>query len=297
MSPEPAPAMPWGTRILIGGVLAGALGVGAYTYGRLGFVEEAAHRKSAEIRATEAEKSLEATERVRKNQEKDLLDRLEGLQKRIAELEAAGRQSKEELHAARTELERSRRQNEDKDVILKAMQGDLDKARLELDRVQAERSRVLEKAPAAGPKAENPPAVPPKAEAERPPPRGLGETAVTDPNQVRKVLDALNGLLADVAGKERFKVASAEAVDGDRLVRVRIEVRDEGGEVVKSFQAAEARFVLSGAAGTLGIRMKDGAVTYGGNRTVPFPEGAYTALLVVDPAPFRASGNPLIAVQ
>lgn len=293
MSPEPAPGMPLGTRILVGGVLAGALGVGAYTYGRLGFVEESAHRKSAEIRATEAEKSLEATERVRKNQEKDLLDRIEGLQKRIAELEAAGRTRDAELLSARTETERLRRDLEAEERR---------RAAAEHQAAKSEESRNIEepfkdiKKPGS-PKTEEPPPAPAKVEREKLPPHGLGATAVTDPNQVKKVLDALNELLSGVAGQERFKVTSAEAVDGDRLVRVRIEVRGEGGEVVKAFQAAEARFVLSGAAGTLGIRMKDGAVTYGGNRTVPFPEGAYTALLVVDPAPFRESGNPLIAVQ
>ncbi len=66
---------------------------------------------------------------------------------------------------------------------------------------------------------------------------------------------------------------------------------------MKSFKAGEARFLLSASAGTLAIRMKEGAVTFPGDRTVPFLDGAYAVLLVVDPAPFRAAGNPLISIQ
>lgn len=283
-----------GARVLVLGFAAGALGIGAYTYGRVGFVEERAHRILAADRATEAEKTLATTERILGAREKELAGRVESLQKRVAEIEAAGRGRDAELLEARTETERLRRELEAEQR--RRSRAEREVATLE-ERIEQERRKGGEgKAPAPKMEEERP-AAPAKSEPERLPPRGLGVTAVTDPGQVRKLLDGLNALLAGAGGKEVYKVTAAEAVDGDRLVRVAIEVRGEDGSVVKSFKAGEARFLLSGAAGTLGIKLKDGAVTYGGNRTVPFPDGSYTALLAVDPAPFRASGNPLIAVQ
>ena len=125
---------------------------------------------------------------------------------------------------------------------------------------------------------------------------GATTTAVTDPGQVKKVVEGLNAILALGEGEESWSITSAEAVDGDRLVRVRIEARDKGEGLSRSFRAAEARFVLIPSTRTLEVRFRDGEVTYPGNRTVEFPGGRYSALLTVDPAPVRNAAHPLVEV-
>ncbi len=124
----------------------------------------------------------------------------------------------------------------------------------------------------------------------------VGPTAVTDPGQIRKVLDGLNALLARAGGTETYRVTVAEALDGDRLVRATLEATAREGGLSRSFRAEEARFVLRSVSRTLEIRLNGVTVTYPGERTVGFPEGRYTATLEVDPEPFRTSGNPLIEV-
>jgi len=114
---------------------------------------------------------------------------------------------------------------------------------------------------------------------------------------VKKVLDDLNGLLAAVGGRDTYRVTAARAVDGDRLVGVTIESRGSDGGIRRSFEAAEARFVLLPATRSLEIRLRSGSVTYLGKRTVRFLDDEHTAYLEVDPAPFRASGNPVITIR
>lgn len=224
---------------------------------------------------------------------KDLLDRMEALQKRVAEAETAGRAREGELQSTRGDLERLRRTAEEEARRREGAEREADRLRLAL----AEARTVP--APAT-PTVESPPIETPPVGtplAEQPPAPGLGPTAVSDPNQVRKLTDGLNALLAGVAGTETWRVASAGAVEGDRVVQLVLEARTADGTVSKSFQAGEGRFVLQSAAGTLSIKLKKGSVTYPGNRTIPFPEGVYTVLLVVDPAPFRTSGNPLVDIR
>lgn len=228
----------------------------------------------AEARARDAETARAAAERGQAARVTDLESRIETLRKQVADLEAAGRAREAELLSARAELERARRTAEE------ATRRPLP----EPPRTEPPKP-AIEAAPAA------------KALPEKPPAPSLGPTAVSDPNQVKKLTDGLNTLLAGVEGTEKWKVVSAKAAEDDRLVQVVLEARGADGTVVKSFQAGEARLVLQAAAGTLSIRLKDGSVTYPGNRTVPFPEGAYTVLLVVDSGPFRAAGNPLVSIQ
>ncbi len=257
--------------------------------------------------SSKAEREIETLQRLRAEDErrtaldrgaadasrKDLLDRMEALQRKVAEAEAAGRAREEELQAARGDLERLRRSAEDEARRREAAEGEVDRLRRALS---AARTAPLPATPAAEvPPAEKPPAEKPAAD--KPPAPGLGPTAVSDPHQVRKLTDGLNALLAGLEGTEAWRVASAGAVEGDRILQVVLEGRAADGTVSKSFEAEEVRFVLQAAAGTLSIKLKNGSVTYPGNRTIPFPEGAYTVLLVVDPAPFRTSGNPLVDIR
>ncbi len=128
-------------------------------------------------------------------------------------------------------------------------------------------------------------------------PLPLGAQAVTDGGQVRKVLEDLNALLAAAGSRDTYRVTEAKAVDGDRLVSVRIESRGPDGGIRRSFEAVEARFLLLPTTRTLEIRLRSGSVTYLGKRTVRFLDGEHTAYLEVDPAPFRSSGNPVITVR
>ncbi len=122
-------------------------------------------------------------------------------------------------------------------------------------------------------------------------------TAVRDPAQVARFLDTLNGLLEGVGGRETYRVASADALDGRRLEGVVIEARRGDGLLLKRFRAKECRIVLLGEARSLEIRMKDGGVSYLGNAEVPFLDGRYTASLAVDPAALRTAAHPLVAEQ
>jgi hypothetical protein len=254
---------------------------------------------AAEVRLREAEAARMAADRAHGVTAKDLLDRIQSLQKQVGELEAAGRAREGELLSMRSEVERLRRAAGEaahrEEESRKALE------RIEKTLADSEAAHAVPGEAAAGPvPPKSPEATAPesaKSPTERPPPVGLGPTAVTDPGQVRKVLDGLNTLLAGVGGKETFRVASAEAVEEGRLLRARLEARGEDGAVLKSFKAGEVRFQLSAAAGTLAIKLREGEVIYPGDRTVPFLDGTYAVLLVVDPAPFRASGNPLIVVQ
>jgi hypothetical protein len=153
------------------------------------------------------------------------------------------------------------------------------------------RVRELEARPAAvgGTEAAARPAVPP-------PPPPLGPTAVRDPAHVRKVTDGLTALLAKVPGTETWRIVSAEALDGDRLVDAVLEARDPSGEVRRTLRTREVRFLLDGGARTLALRFREGSVTYPGGRAAPFPEDPFTVLLPVDPEPFRVSGNPLLTL-
>jgi hypothetical protein len=243
--------------------------VGVYSRGK---AERRARDAEAQVR--DAEIARDAAERSHDARERDLATRLGNLSKQVADLEASGREREKELLVVRAELERARRIAEE-EVRRPAP----------VSPKPAPEKPPIEAAPAA------------KAPAEKPPAPSLGPTAVSDPNQVKKLTDGLNTLLAGVEGTEKWKVVSAKAAEDDRLVQVVLEARGADGTVVKSFQAGEARLVLQAAAGTLSIKLKDGSVTYPGNRTVPFPDGAYTVLLVVDSGPFRAAGNPLISIH
>lgn len=255
--------------------------------------EELAGQLSVSEGARVAEKQVQAAAA------RDLQDRIQALQKQVADLEAAARSREGDLLAARSDAEKFRRVAEEGKRREAALLGDIEKLTRALADAGTGREGPRDASPSPGPakSPEAPATGTPKASPERPPPVGLSPTAVTDPGQVRKVLDALNTLLAGAGGKETYRVASAEAVEEDRLLRARLEARGEDGSVLKSFRAGEARFLLSASAGTLAIKLKEGEVIYPGDRTVPFLDGTYAILLVVDPAPFRAAGNPLIAIQ
>ena len=124
----------------------------------------------------------------------------------------------------------------------------------------------------------------------------LGPTAVTDPGQVKKLVDGLNTLLAGAEEPEAWSVTSAEAVDGDRLVRAVVEARARTGGLSRSFRAEEVRFTLVPSSRSLEVRFREGAVTYPGERTISFPGGRYAAVLAVDPTAFRNAAHPLVAV-
>jgi hypothetical protein len=157
-------------------------------------------------------------------------------------------------------------------------------------RVQELESKPAEPAAAGGSAAVEPASPPPG----RP---SLGPTAVTDPGQVRRLLEGINTLLGGVGGTETWRVVSAEAVEGDSLIRAVLEVRGQDDALLKTLRAEEARFQVQTAAGTLTIRLREGSVTFPGNRSAPFPDGRYTALLQVDPQPFRVSGSPLVGIR
>jgi hypothetical protein len=296
---------------LTAGFLLGLLVVLAVGWSLRGF--------SARRDSSKANQEIETLQRLRAEDErraildrgaaeqsrKDLLDRMEALQKRVAEAEAGGRAREGELQSARGDLERLRRTAEDEARRREAAEKEADRLRTALSSARTAplpatvdlEAPLAEKPPTETPVAGKPVADKPVADKPTAPTPGLGPTAVSDPNHVRKLTDGINALLAGVEGSERWRVASAGAVEGDRIVQVVLEARTTDGAVSKSFQAGEGRFVLQSAAGTLSIKLKEGAVTYPGNRTIPFPEGAYTVLLVVDPAPFRTSGNPLVDVR
>ena len=181
-------------------------------------------------------------------------------------------------------------------------------ARVRISRLETERSearaeaeearRALAAAGAPGADGTAPPGTD-DGPAAAPPPKApsLGAAAVTDPGQVRKLLDGLNALLALADEREAWTVASAEAADGDRLVRAVVEARAREGGLSRSFRAEEVRFVLSPAARTLEVRFRDGRVTYPGDRSVDFPDGRYSAILAVDPVAIRNAAHPLVGVS
>jgi hypothetical protein len=262
----------------------------------------AARRESAE-----AERLAAGVEGVRREveslrKEKDARDRLEASQRREAAVLAELRAREAELHEARALLARHaaeeaerRSAGEARAAAEAAAAGGAARAA-----TPAREAAAPEGAPAAAeapadavrPRPVDGPAAA-KGDPKEPPP--LGSSAVTDPGQVAKVLDGLNGILALAEGSGEWKLRSAEAVEGDRLVRMVLEVRAGEGGLSRTFRAAEARFVLVPSSGTLEVRLRDGSVTYSGDRTAPFPDGRYTAVLAVDAARVRNAGHPLVA--
>jgi len=152
-------------------------------------------------------------------------------------------------------------------------------------------------APGAGPaEVGGPPAA--RAKEPAPPERAaVPPNAVTDTAQVRRLLDPLNGLLEKAAGQETWRIVSAGAVEGQRLLQVALEARRADGTVLKSFQAGECRLVLLPRSRLLEFRLRDGSITFLGARTVAFLDGRYTTRLTVDPTPFQAAGSPLLAEE
>ena len=203
----------------------------------------------------------------------EILGRLQAAEKREADALARLRTMEKELEGAHAT---ARRAQQDAEVERRR------RAQLE-KRIEAEAGK------AAAPKPEEKPA-PPKPK--EPPP--LSNEAVSDPGQVKKLLDGLNAILALAEEKERWSIASAEAVEGDRLLRVTLEARAPEGGLSRTYEAGEARFVLKAASGTLEIVLREGRVTYPGDRRVDFPEGRYSAVLTVDPAAVRNAGHPLV---
>ncbi|MHC4820714.1 MAG: hypothetical protein ACYTDX_03220 [Planctomycetota bacterium] len=128
-------------------------------------------------------------------------------------------------------------------------------------------------------------------------PRGLSETAVRDRGQVGKLLTALNGLLAGVKGRETWSVVSARALDGKILVDARLEARAADGKVLRAFDAQECRFLLDEQGKSLEIRMREGSVSFLGNRKVKFLEGRYSAFLTIEPSRFRNAAHPLVGLR
>jgi hypothetical protein len=251
--------------VAVAGVLAAATLAALWLREREGAAEAA--REAEALRKRRADE-----ERTWASDRKEILSRMDVLVKRADGLETAARARDADLQAARAEVERLRRAAEE-----------------EVRRREAPRMVTVP-----------PPVVEPVVEkVKEPPPAApaLGPAAVTDAKQVEKLVSGLNTLLAGVGGAETYRIVSAGAAEDDRLVKVHIEARSTDGTVAKAFRAGEARFVLQGGAGTLSIKLKDGSVTYPGDRTIPFPGGAYVVLLAVDGAPFRASGNPLLSIQ
>ena len=288
--------MSLGTRLwIVAAVVLVAAGVALFLERAGKSRESEAAAGAAEARLRESEAARIVAERTSAEERKELLDRVEAAQKRLAEAEAALRAKNGELLGARAESERARRESAE------------EIARWKAEALRAAQEAIAARAPAReeGPETSDPPTASaahgpesePGAPKDPPPPPSLAPTAVVDPRQVRKVLDSLNALLAGAGGKEAYRVVSADAVEGDRLVRATLEARGPDGEVLKSFQAEEARFDLAVGSGTLGIRLKEGTVTYPGRRAVLFPDKAYTAWLSVDPTPFLAASHPLVSIR
>ena len=315
--------------LLVGATAAGA---GWFLVNR----EDDLRGRIEELRADLGSGDREAWEASRRTAEKDLLDRIEALSRQSSLTEAERRGKEKELLDRMDELEALRREGEAATARRGALEAELGRLRRENESLKAEAAalrRAAEEAedrvarattggggaaPLPGaPAAEQPgpplPALPP-ATAARPPvepsataaadpsdpakePLPLGAQAVTDGGQVRKVLEDLNALLAAAGSRDTYRVTEAKAVDGDRLVSVRIESRGPDGGIRRSFEAVEARFLLLPTTRTLEIRLRSGSVTYLGKRTVRFLDGEHTAYLEVDPAPFRSSGNPVITVR
>jgi len=289
--------------------------------------EDGLRGRIEDLRAGMGTADREAWERSRREAEKDLLDRLESLSRQSSLSEADRSAREKDLLALKGSLEALRRDGDALAVRRGQMEAEV--ARLRQDnaslrselevqrRASEEAARALrerearELAVAAAPPAPVPamatlappsspgqePGTKPPASPDPPAAPRLGPTAVTDQGQVRKVLDDLNALLERGEGVDRYRVLSSGAVDGDRLVRATLESRGADGAVRRSFEAAEARFVLQAASRSLEIRLRGGSVTYLGRRTVRFPDDRYTAYIEVDPEVFKASGNPLISIQ
>ena len=256
--------------------------------------EKSATRRAvhAEARISRAEALRDSAEEIRVRSSKDFQDRIGALHKRVGEIEAVDRRREEEMQAARAEVERKRRLAEDEFRRREAAEAEVLRWKAKAEATPP----VAPKPETAKPEIVKPAPEKPKVVEPAPAPT-LGPTAVTDANQVRKVTDGLNTLLAGVGGTETWRIASAKAIEDERLVEAVLEARNGEGGVAKTLAAAEARFVLQAAAGTLTLKLREGTITYPGNRTVPFPDGAYAVILVVDPGPFRSSGNPLVHLQ
>ncbi|HEU4395494.1 MAG TPA: hypothetical protein VFS92_07995 [Planctomycetota bacterium] len=209
----------------------------------------------------------------------------EAARERIRTLEA-------ELHAARSRAAQLLIEKSEAEAAAAVARRELEEAR---SPATAKPAPAAEPAPAppapeaATPEPKRTPLLEPKATA-------LGPTAVTDPGQVKKLVDGLNSLLAGAEEPEAWSITSAEAVDGDRLVRAVVEARARGGGLSRSFRAEEVRFTLVPSSRSLEVRFREGAVTYSGERTISFPGGRYAAVLAVDPTAFRNAAHPLVAV-
>ena len=274
------------------------------------------------LRADMGTADREAWEKSRRSAEKDLLDRLETLSKESTLSEADRNSREKDLLKLRDDLEAVRREGDALAIRRGQMESEIARLRQEnaslrtdaeaqrkaaeqaTGALQAAEARAVVPPPAPSPPDPIPPTSPRPPSASplspSPPPSSppsLGPGAVTDAGQVKRVVDALNALLAGVGGGDRYRVTSAGAVDGDRLVRVALESLGADGTVRRSFEAEEVRFVLLAASRSLEIRLRGGTVTYLGHRTVRFLDDRHTAYLEVDPAPFRTSGNPLVTIQ
>ena len=197
-----------------------------------------------------------------------------------------------DLHAARSRNAQMLIEKSEAESAAAAARAELAELRL-TSSVQAVPPAEPAPAPAAPDAA---PAEPKRAPLLEPKATALGPTAVTDPGQVKKLVDGLNALLAGAEEAEAWSVTSAEAVDGDRLVRAVVEARAREGGLSRSFRAEEVRFTLVPSSRSLEVRFREGDVTYPGKRTIAFPNGRYAAVLAVDPTAFRNAAHPLVTV-
>jgi hypothetical protein len=127
-------------------------------------------------------------------------------------------------------------------------------------------------------------------------PAGLGAAAITATVEVNRLLESLNLLLVKAEGRDTWRLLSAEAVDGTRLVGVVLETRDPQGTETRRFEAREVRLVLRPDSRSLEIRMRQGAVRYMGRLRVAFMDDLYAAHLSVDPKVLRDAGHPLVEI-
>ena len=266
-------------------VVAGGAVIAAISFAAVNHFLIKERMEEATRRAAAAEVTLQVSKDRTDAEWRELRLRIERADQKISDLQ-------KELHAARSRSAQLLIEKSEAESAAAVARRDLEEAR---SPASARAAAPDEPAPAptapeaAVPEPKRAPLLEPKATA-------LGPTAVTDPGQVKKLVDGLNTLLAGAEEPETWSVVSAEAVDGDRLVRAVVEARARQGGLSRSFRAEEVRFALVPSTRSLEVRFREGAVTYSGERTISFPGGRYAAVLAVDPTAFRNAAHPLVVV-
>jgi hypothetical protein len=266
-------------------VVAGGSVIAAISFAAVNHFLIKERMEEATRRAAAAEATLQMSKDRADEEWRELRLRIERADQKISDLQ-------KELHASRSKSAQLLIEKSEAESAAAVARRELEEARSAASAKPApaaEEAPAPEAAPDAAAETKRTPLLEPKATA-------LGPTAVTDPGQVKKLVDGLNTLLAGAEEPEAWSVTSAEAVDGDRLVRAVVEARARTGGLSRSFRAEEVRFTLVPSSRSLEVRFREGAVTYPGERTISFPGGRYAAVLAVDPTAFRNAAHPLVTV-